>query len=284
MKKLFFYATTVLLTATTACNNEKKDGTDSTADRPEQTSDVAGYDDIKIAVIKENALDTTAWRVMGLPLGDGKEYLFKEPNAIITAIEDGGIELRVNKYTLKGLPNNQATDTGKEFYMTKQEIKLPQSGSVTFSVDMAAETLGLNGQDYQDAFAIFNLIDLSTGVVFDGYSTGKRMGSIYERLEIAGAATPVESFTYFVEAPLITAPKPLEWNKHSIVIDVDNKTAVWLVNGKKIYEVPKLGVVPKSVTMGFGLFTFKPYQNGESVSISGQGMLGQWKNFEVTYN
>src|SRR2546430_10149020 len=49
---------------------------------------------------------------------------------------------------------------------------------------MGAETYRGNADDLRDGFAGFNLMDFSTGMIFDFISTGQKIGAMYERLLI----------------------------------------------------------------------------------------------------
>lgn len=146
---------------------------------------------------------------------------------------------------------------------------------------MAAETLGMNGQNYQDAFVLFNLADFDNAMMYDSVTTGNRFHAIYEKLIIPGKVKPEDSYTFVVDDPYVAAPNPLEWHNHSVVFDIDEKLVTWFVDDRKIFEVLRKEPLPTALQFGIGLFTFKPYINGESVSIQGQGMLGRWKNLKV---
>lgn len=217
---------------------------------------------------------------MELPLPDGK-FRYEEPGAKITILTDDVLEMRVDKFTRKGLPGLQQTDTGKHFYMSNKKFPLPDTGIVRFSADMAAQPIGMDGQNYQDGFSITILMDEKNFLIFDSATTGRRFYSIYEKLVVPGFVRPEDGFTYFTEAPYIAAPHPLEWHTHSVEFNMDAKSVRWLVDGKKINELYLVEQMPETLKVGIGLFTLKPYINGESVSIQGQGMMARWRNIQV---
>jgi hypothetical protein len=38
-------------------------------------------------------------------------------------------------------------------------------------------------------------------------------------------------------------------------------------------------VIPRELRLGMGLMTLLPIEDGRSVSLRGQGMVGRWRNF-----
>lgn len=225
-------------------------------------------------------INDAEWTIMELALPDRK-WRYEEPGAKVTAIEDGGIEMRVDKFTLKGLPSINPTDTGKHFYMSKRQFELPASGKAIFSVEMAAQAINADGENYQYGFVNTILQDVEHSTVFDSATTGKRLYTVYEKILIPGLVKPEDAFTYFTEAPFVVISQNLEWHMHSIEFDIDKKSVVWKVDGKRVNVQNGIAEMPKALNIGIGLFTLKPYVNGESISLIGQGMLGRWKNLSI---
>ena len=235
----------------------------------------------KINLTQNGKIDSGEWKIMELPLGDNKVFRHEEPHAQIIGLNDGTLEIVVEQYTQKGLPGLQQTDTGKHFYMSSQSFKLPKTGIARFYSDMAAEPIGMDGQNYQDGFIITILFDENNALIFDSATTGRRFYSIYEKLVIPGLIKPEDAFTYIIEAPYVAAPKPMEWHTHMVEFDMDKKSVKWFVDGHKTNEIFRAEAMPESIKFGIGLFSLKPYINRQSVSIQGQGMKGQWKNIRA---
>lgn len=155
---------------------------------------------------------------------------------------------------------------------------MPDVGKAIFSVEMSAQAINADGENYQYGFANTIFFDEKHSNVFNSATTGKRLYTVYEKIPIPGLVSPENAFIYFTEAPFTVASQNLEWHTHSIEFNIDKKSVVWKVDGKRVNHQNDLTDMPKSLTIAIGLFTLKPYVNGESASLIGQGMLGRWKN------
>lgn len=78
----------------------------------------------KIQLTSGKGINDTLWNIMELSFPDRK-WRYEEPDAKITAIDDGAVEVRVDKFTRKGLPGIKPTDTGKHFYISKKKLHCP---------------------------------------------------------------------------------------------------------------------------------------------------------------
>lgn len=236
----------------------------------------------RVQFMSAGKIDEAEWSIMEIQLPAGR-WRYEEPSAQITSLENG-VEIRVDKFALKGLPDINPTDTGKHFYMSKRKFELPVQGTAKLSVDMAAQEINADGQNYQYGFANTILQDAERSLIFDSASTGKRVFSIYEKLFVPGLVKAEDAFTYITEAPFAVITHNLEWHTHSIELDLQRKSAIWQVDGKTINKINGLEEVPQSFHIGFGLFTLVPYVNGLSESLHGQGMLGRWRNLSFVTN
>jgi hypothetical protein len=153
-----------------------------------------------------------------------------------------------------------------------------------FEAEMGAETYRSNAEDLQEAFAGFNVMDLATGMIFDFITTGKKIGAIYERLLIPGVTDEKTAFTYVIEAPFSgVRTRPEMMHRYMVRTDAAKRRAEWIVDGKTFFKTEGLPVVPKDITVGWGLFTLKPIDPEKgSVSVHGQGATGIWKNFRYS--
>lgn len=235
----------------------------------------------KINLTANNGIDDSQWAIMELTLPD-RTWKYEEPAAIITPIEDGGVEIKVDRFTLEGLPGINSTDTGKHFYMSKRAFDLKGVTKAKLSVEMAAQAIHADGQNYQYGFVNTILQDADNSLIFDSCTTGKRIFTIYEKLFIPGVVKAEDAFTYSTEAPFVIATHDLDWHTHTIEFDFEKKSVLWMIDEKKINSLNAIEEMPTSFRIGIGLFTIKPYENGKSVSIQGQGMLGRWKNLTLS--
>jgi hypothetical protein len=62
-----------------------------------------------------------------------------------------------------------------------------------------------------------------------------------------------------------------------ITLDRSGSTAVWQVDGHKVYEAHTL--IPERAVIGFGIWTMLPERDGRSPD--GQGMDARWRRFRV---
>jgi Family of unknown function (DUF6081) len=65
----------------------------------------------------------------------------------------------------------------------------------------------------------------------------------------------------------------------AVTLDASAGSVRFTVDGVLAYWVPSLPVIPTQLHVGLGLKTLLPIQDGRSVSVRGQGMVGRWRNF-----
>lgn len=111
------------------------------------------------------------WELLQAPMGPGKTHVAQEPGAKIT-ISGGTIEIKVDCFQNSG--NIPALEHPKHLYVSKEYFPLSPTGISTFSVEMAAENIGGNPDDYRDGVAGFVVQDMETAMIFDGIANGKR--------------------------------------------------------------------------------------------------------------
>jgi Family of unknown function (DUF6081) len=235
------------------------------------------YDDMS-----KGRVDPSKWKILGFPMGNGENWVWEEPKAKI-ASRNGGLALTVDPFTRKH-DKIHMFDDPKQLYASTRTFPVSLDQVTVFEADMGAETYRSNSEDLQDGFAGFNVMDLATGMIFDFITTGRKMGAIYERLLIPGVTDEKTAFTYLIEAPFSGVRTKPEMMHHYVVrIDAQKKRAEWIVDGKTFFKTESLPVVPRDITVGWGLFTLKPVDPEKgSVSVHGQGATGIWKNFRYS--
>jgi hypothetical protein len=223
-------------------------------------------------------LDSARWVPLVTPTPDGGEWVYQEPGAV-TTVSGGVARIEVPRFT-RSNDSLQSPDNAKHLLMSAQALPVPGSGSVTFSVDMAARKLNGSADDYRDGFATFNVFDMESLLVFDLISTGDRILAIYERMGVPGVVEGEDAFTYVIDAPLAGVQSaPDGFHRCSITLDVDAGEARFTVDDILVYSVPRLPVIPRRLNLGMGLMTLSPLDGGRSTSLRGQGMIGSWRDF-----
>jgi hypothetical protein len=124
-----------------------------------------------------------------------------------------------------------------------------------------------------------NVLDMSSGWVFDACATGDTVFSIYERLPVPGVEHP---FTHVVEQPLsgIVAAPGLS-HEYTVTLDAGRGTAEWRIDGTLVHHLHGLEI-PAQVNVGLGIFTLHPIVDGRSTSLRGQGMAASFGPVSVT--
>lgn len=222
------------------------------------------------------ALDMQRWQFLRYPLADGGTWVCAEP-AAETTVGDGEVRIRVPRFT-NAHDHHQNIDNCKHLLLAARALTLPDSGRVTFSTTLSARSLNATPQCYRDGFVSFNVLDFTTGMVFDLCATSDQVIAIYERLPLPGVGRP---FTYIIDAPLSgVSVAPGRAYACAITFDVDRRAAEWRVDGALVFEAAQVPV-PQAVTLGFGFISLHPLADGRSTSLHGQGLEGSWRAFEM---
>jgi uncharacterized protein DUF6081 len=232
------------------------------------------YDDMS-----KERVDPSKWKILSFPMSNGETWTWEEPKARIES-KMGGLAVTVDPFTRKH-DQIHIFDDPKQLYGSTTTFPVSPDRVTVFEVDMGCETYRSNADDLRDAFAGFNLMDFSTGMIFDFISTGRKIGAIYERLLIPGLTNEKTAFTYLTESPFSgVRTEPRKLHHYSIRIDASQRRAEWLADGKAFFKAEQVPAESKELMMGFGLFTLKPVDPEKgSVSVHGQGATGIWKNF-----
>ncbi len=156
-------------------------------------------------------------------------------------------------------------DHAKYTALSKQVFTVPAIGSITVSMDIAAETPGTvqghvvhgtyvqSGAPYaatvlqgQQAAATLHMIDFATGQLFDWFVSGNTAFPLYERLPstVSGSAEHVgtdKMFTQITDEVPIAAGVP-----HTVAIrysrDRRRSRVEYLLDGKRVSKVERVGI------------------------------------------
>lgn len=219
-------------------------------------------------------LDPERWAPVAYPVGDGVVEC-REPNAK-TSVGGGTLEIRVERFERS---HDTALDNPKHLIVATTAFPIAPEGDVTFSVEMAAENIGDDEYEFRHAFAGFNLVDITTGFVFDHMVTSRETRAVYEQLFIPGVVEPPNPFTWLVERPFLELDFS-DFHEYSIVFNRERGHVDWFVDGTPVFNLRGVQV-PESTGVGFGLMSLMPIVDGKSTSLRGQGMAARWRRLKV---
>src|SRR5690242_2826850 len=156
-------------------------------------------------------------------------------------------------------------DHGKYIALSKQVFAVPEIGSITFAMDIAAETPGTvpgrvvhgtyvqSGAPYaapvlqgQQAAATLHMIDFATGQLFDWFVSGNTAFPLVERLPsiVTGSAEPVSTekmYTQITDEVAIAAGVP-----HAVAIrysrDRQESRVEYLLDCRRVSTVERVGI------------------------------------------
>lgn len=110
------------------------------------------------------------------------EVRFEEPSA---ELKSDGREITLNVPRFERSDGRlQLFDNSKHLMVSTSSFELRPDSVSRFSVEMAAENIGGNADDYRNGFAAFNVADLVSAWVWDHALTSRRTWAIHERLQI----------------------------------------------------------------------------------------------------
>jgi hypothetical protein len=214
-------------------------------------------------------LDAARWSTARLPLPAGGEHIALDPNAEVAV---GGGEVRVT------IPRFSLAHSAKYLVFSTRQFELPSDRTATFAVDMAVENIGGDPADYRRGMASFAVFDLEVSKrVFAVDGTSSRVFAMHEQVApAAGGAGKL--FYHVVESPYEDFDDDFtRLRAGEITLDRGASTAVWRVDGHKLYEAHTL--IPERVQIGFGAWTMLPERDGRSAD--GQGLDARWRRFRV---
>jgi hypothetical protein len=219
------------------------------------------------------------WQIVETDLPGVGFVRYEEPAADFTTV-GGEVSLRVDKFE-RGDGRLQLFDNPKHLMISTRSFELPPDSVTSFSVEMAAENIGGDPDDYRSGFVAFNVVDLETAWVWDHALTSRRAWAVHERLQIPGVV-PVEESMYRVVEDTYHMPEIDGEQFHDFRIELDTRAhqSRWFIDDRKIHEAAS-PVFPARVNVGIGLVTLFQIRNGESRSIRGQGMAARYRNFRV---
>jgi uncharacterized protein DUF6081 len=213
-------------------------------------------------------LDAARWSPARLPLPMGGEHIALDPNAEV-AVGDGEVRVTIPRFSL--------AHSGKYVIFSTRQFELPPDRPATFAVDLAVENIGGEPADFRRGMAAFHVFDLVSKRVFAVVGTSTRVFAMHEQVGLGGGGLG-EPFYHVIESPYedfdddFTRLRACE-----ITLDRSRSTAVWRVDGHRVYEAHTF--IPERVLIGFGIWTMLPTRDGRS--LDGQGLKARWRRFRV---
>jgi hypothetical protein len=222
-------------------------------------------------------LDDARWSPARLPLPTGGVHLPLDPNAEV-AVGEGEVRVRIPRFSLAH-DTFQAGDSPKYLIFSTGQFELPRDRPATFAADLAIENIGGEPRDFRQGMAAFHAFDFEVSKrVFAICGTSTRVFALHEQLGFGGTEEP---FYRVVESPYEDFDDDFtRFRSCEITLDRSRSTAVWRVDGHKVYESPGT-FIPERVRIGFGIWTMLPIRNGRSRSLDGQGLSARWRGFRV---
>jgi Family of unknown function (DUF6081) len=235
-----------------------------------QAPAAAGGGFVSYDALRGPDLDTARWIPLRIPLPTGGEHIPLDPNAQL-AVGEGEVRVTIPRFSL--------AHSAKYLMVSARQFELPPDRPATFAVDLAVENIGGEPADYRRGMAAFHVFDPVSTRVFATVGTSTRVFAMHEQVG-PGAGGASEMFYHVIESPYedfdddFTRPRAGE-----ITLDRSGSTAVWHVDGHKVYEAHTF--IPERARIGFGIWTMLPDRDGRSRSLDGQGLSARWRRFRV---
>jgi hypothetical protein len=223
-------------------------------------------------------LDAARWEPMRLPLPTGGEHIPLDANAELT-VDEGEVRVTIPRFSVSH-DTFQSVDSVKYLTLSTREFALLPHRPATFATDLAIESIGGDPTDFRRGIAAFQVAELDVSKrVFSVCGTSTRVLAMHEHLPLGGGG-PGELFVHVVESPYEDFDDDFtRFRACEITLDRSRSTAIWLVDGRKVYEAQTL--IPERARIGFGIYTQLPFRDGRSRSLEGQGMRARWRRFRV---
>jgi hypothetical protein len=225
--------------------------------------------------------ESDTWKMGGFPLPDGSFHEFREPEAVVIVRNDE-LYVRVNPFT-KTHPSVQFLDNAKHMYYSKEPVKVPEEGSITFKWKMRSRPIGANPGDLYDGFVSVNLLDFTTGAALDFFAGNDQYASVYAVLPFPGVQVPETNKTrYFCIFKEESAFKQREWNEYEIAYNRAADEIIFSVNGDEVRIEKNVPIKFNEFTVALGLMTEKDLSPEGSTSLHGQGIIGEWTPMKIS--
>ena len=223
------------------------------------------------------------WVQAGFPTPDGF-WEFREPNAMVLVKNE---RLRVAAVPLtRSHDSLQILDNAKHMYFSRERIEVPDEGEISVETEITARIVDGVAEDLYDGFVSLNLLDFSMGLALDFFVCNEKFATVYARLPFPGTkiedagASKTNVFAIFKELPLPGGAQ--EPHRYKITYSKSEDAVAWFVNDELVNRETGLPVKMDGFLCALGLMTERDIEGGKSVSLHGQGIIGEWSPLVVT--
>lgn len=223
------------------------------------------------------------WVQAGFETPDGF-WEYREPDAMVL-VQNDRLRVAAVPYT-RSHDGVQILDNAKHMYFSRQRFEPPDDGEISVETTIRAQVINGTPEDLYDGFVSLNLLDFSTGLALDFFVCNEKYATVYARLPFPG--TQIEAgrpgkpnvFALFKELPLPDGPQ--QPHRYRITYSKADDTVSWYVNDELVNRETDVPVKMDGFLCALGLMTEKDIQNGKSVSLHGQGLIGEWDPLVIT--
>ncbi len=224
------------------------------------------------------------WIQASFPTPDGL-WEYREPNALVL-VQNGRLRVAAVPLT-RSHDSVQILDNAKHMYFSRERFEAPDEGEISVETEITAQIVNGVPEDLYDGFVSLNLLDFSTGLALDFFVCNEKFATVYARLpfpgtslEDQGATGKPKVFAIFKELPLPLGPQ--QPHRYRITYSKAEDAVSWYVNDELVNQETGVPVKMDSFLCALGLMTEKDIRNGNSASLHGQGIIGEWAPLVVT--
>ena len=225
------------------------------------------------------------WQYGGFIQPDGTFWYYREPNASVVV---EGERLRVSAKLSRAHNQVQILDNAKNMFFSTQTFAPPEHGSISFEWKQRARCVGTAPGDLYDGFVSVNLLDFTTGAALDFFVCNDVISTVYAILPFPGVpslpdrelADKPKYFCDFGELPIETAPGQL--HRYRISYHRGRDEVAYFVDGNEVTRYREVPIKFAGFVIALGLMTEKAIEQGQSTSVHGQHLTGEWGPFTIT--
>jgi hypothetical protein len=220
------------------------------------------------------------WKIGGFPLQDGTFWSYREPDAVVI-VRNGMLYVRAP--LSRKHDKVQILDNAKHMYYSVEQVEVPESGEVSFELQIRARTQNTAPGDLYDGYVSLNLLDFSTGAALDFFAGNDKFASVYAVLPFPGVQVPPSDKTrYFCIFKEETNFKAREFNTYNITYNRGEDEVVFFVNGEEVRRERNVPIKFNRFTIALGIMTEKDLTPDGSVSVHGQTVIAEYSPVTVT--
>jgi hypothetical protein len=220
------------------------------------------------------------WKFGGFPLQDGSFWKYKEPNAVVI-VRNGTLYVRAP--LSRKHDHVQILDNAKHMYYSAQPVDVPESGEISFELNIRARSQNTAPNDLYDGYVSFNLLDFTTGAALDFFVGNDTYATVYGVLPFPGVEVPETDKTrYFCIFKENQEFEAREFNNYRISYNRSTDEIVFYLNGREVRREKGVPIKLNTFTVALGIMTEKDLSPQGSVSVHGQTVIGEWSPVTIT--